>query len=222
MIGSEPLAATHAMATSPGVTPTPLATADERVENGSALRRVLRLEHSSAKTFLTALLRPCGTCRSACRRQAATRPQRRDRGVGGGQQILLGGSLNEAVLDLNARDRRGAAQLRQSWRLALTRQAGKVRKARVENLAPARDEIVEPLARSPSTGDAVGHQRTRAEIDSIGLRAASGSLRPTRSSPCGWPVDENAGVGFRRSENLVASTKLSRLAGQQVAQNLLD
>src|SRR5262249_12099370 len=83
----------------------------QRVEDGGALWGVFRLEYPSAETLCTALLTLAVLARqhaSAKRRPGHDAEAER---LAGRKKLQLGGAFDQAMLDLEARDGGGTAQL---------------------------------------------------------------------------------------------------------------
>src|ERR1700723_2750078 len=156
MMGSEPLAATQAMAISAGVTPASLATAI------SVSRIAVRWEEFSSWNTRPPNpsrrpVSPWRYLRSARCPQAATRRQCRGQAPAGRQKLLLGRAFDEAVLDLKTGNGRNAAQFGDGCGPRHA-PSGKVGEAGIENLAGP-GEFIEAPHDLLEGGDAIGSVR---------------------------------------------------------------
>src|ERR1700722_10230833 len=170
MIGSEPLAATQAMAISGGA------------------------DHPPAKPFAPtclALAIFAGQHAAPKRRPGYNAEAKR---LAGRQKLLLGRAFDETVLDLKTGDGRNAAQFGDGCRPRHA-PSGKVREAGVENLAGP-GEVIEAPHDLVEGCDAIGYVRP-VEVDPIGLEPLETRLNRRNHGSAAIARDEDAGLRVR-------------------------
>jgi hypothetical protein len=210
MIGSEPLAATQAMAISAGVGAGVLGDRDQRVENCGAVRGVFLLENPSAKPFAPALFAQAVFAGQHAAAERGPGDNAEAKRLASRQKLLLGRAFDKAMLNLKSGDRRNAAQFGDG-RGASYAPRREVGKAGVEDLSGS-DEIIEPTHDFFERRHTVGNMGP-VEVDPIGFQPLEARLdrRDHRLAAVAGDEDASFGIGskteLRRQHEVIAASR---------------